>query len=488
MDEFTNESTNESGSESAKESGSEFTRPVRRRRPSQAQVFKENYLPIIFIAAALIMIIIFIVGAVGRSNAQKAEKARQESIAKEESARQASLLEAEVVDILNRSEALALQYDYVGAIKVIDSFSGDAAAYPELAVKRDKYAKAYSEMTEWGSLDQVTHLSFHLLIADPQRAWNNAEYGDSYNRNFVTCEEFSKILQQLYDNGYMLVDYNDFVEVTQDADGNNVYTAKKLYLPAGKKPLMITETQVNYYQYMTDSDGDGSPDKDAAGFASRLLVDENGQFTCELVDSSGTTVTGNYDLVPILESFIQEHSDFSFGGARAVLAVSGYDGIFGYRIDSDGRDKGSDYYNQQVEGAQRVVNALRDRGYILACYTYGNESYGEFNASEIQADLDKWNSEIVPVLGETDVLVYARNSDIGDTYSGAAYEVLKQAGFHYYLSFCQTSAPWANITSEYVRQGRLLVTGQTMREHTDYFQGMFDPLTVLDTSRPALDD
>ncbi len=472
------------------ESTNESQRPgnPRRRRRSQEQIFKEQYLPFIIAGVALIMIVIFIVGAFGRFSAQKKEEARQESVAKEQSLAASRQLQAELEDILNRAEALADQYDYAGAIAVIDSFSGNIADFTELALKRDRYAQAQSEMQLWDDPSEVVNLSFHLLIADPARAWEDEDYGDSYNRNFVTTGEFEKILEQLYSNDYVLVDYNDFISITQDENGNNVYTAKKMYLPMGKKPLMITETQVNYYQYMTDSDGDGNPDKDAAGFASRLLVDENGQLTCELVDSSGNTVRGNYDLVPILESFIQEHEDFSFGGARAVLAVSGYDGIFGYRIDADGREKGVDYYNQQVTEATKVVNALREKGYILACYTYENEAYGDYNATEIQADLAKWSSEITPVLGATDVLVYARNSDIGDTYAGAAYEALKSAGFHYYLGFCKAKSPWAEVGGEYVRQGRQLVTGYSMTYNPDYFQGMFDPLTVLDQTRPDISE
>ena len=36
---------------------------------------------------------------------------------------------------------------------------------------------------------------------------------------------------------------------------------------------MLTETNANYYTYMTDSDGDGMPDAGGDGFASRLCFD-----------------------------------------------------------------------------------------------------------------------------------------------------------------------------------------------------------------------
>ena len=36
----------------------------------------------------------------------------------------------------------------------------------------------------------------------------------------------------------------------------------------------------------------------------------------------GTVSTGSYDLVPLLEDFIQEHPDFSYRGDRAVFALT----------------------------------------------------------------------------------------------------------------------------------------------------------------------
>ena len=55
------------------ESTNESQRPgnPRRRRRSQEQIFKEQYLPFIIAGVALIMIVIFIVGAFGRFSAQK---------------------------------------------------------------------------------------------------------------------------------------------------------------------------------------------------------------------------------------------------------------------------------------------------------------------------------------------------------------------------------------------------------------------------------
>jgi hypothetical protein len=200
-----------------------------------------------------------------------------------------------------------------------------------------------------------------------------------------------------------------------------------------------------------------------------------------MVDASGNTVTGNYDLVPILNDFIAGHPDFSYNGARAILAPSGYDGIFGYRIDAATKtEKGESYYNEQVAGASKLVSALREQGYELACYTYANNSYGTISAIEIQNDLQLWTAEITPVLGQTNILVYAQNSEI-EQYSGSKFNVLQNAGFRYYLGFT-TGTSGGTLGKDYILQKRLCVTGSNMA-NTNIYSSLFDAASILDTTR-----
>lgn len=462
----------------------ESPRPVNpRRRPrSKMQMFKEAYLPYIIAGVALVLIVIFIIGSISRAvqvhNAQKAASIASANASSEAKAR----LDQEAEDLLKQAAELATQYNYSGAVAAIDSFSGTIADYPDLVTKRAEYAQLKDTTTVWSDPSQITCLSFQLLIADPARAFNNEDYGAAYNRNFVTIGEFQSILQQLYDNGYVLVGFQDFVTTTTDDAGKTVYAAKPIYLPKDKKPLMLFQTNVNYNTYMIDSDDDGLPDAGGAGFASRLVVGSDGKITCEMVDATGATVTGAYDLVPILDAFIAAHPDFSYNGAKATLALTGYDGLFGYRTNTDSTGENADYYNEQVEGAKKIISALRADGYVFACYTYGNVGYGDYTAEQITDDLSDWNSEVVPLLGKTDVLVYAQNSELA-SYVGSPYEALKNAGFRYYLGFCSSGLPSASITDEYVWQGRILVTGSNMAHSPEWFTGMFDPASVLDTTR-----
>lgn len=465
------------------------TRPVnpRRRKRSQMQIFKESYLPVLIAGAALLLIFVFIIGSVARGiQTRKAATAAsiEASIAAQE---ELDRLNMQADALLEDAAILAARYDYAGAVAKLDSFSGDMAQFEKLVTARQEYVQAQDQMVAWNDPAQVRSLSFQLLIADTQRAFTNAAYGTAYNRNFVTTGEFSEMLEQLYANGYVLVSLDDFLTTETTDTGAVIYKAKTLYLPAGKKPLLLTQTNVNYNTYMIDGDGDKFPDKDGAGFASRLIIGENGKLTCQMVDSSGSTVTGAFDLVPILDAFVESHPDFSYRGAKAILAVTGYDGLFGYRTYAKARDYfGVSTYEQDVNDVKAVIKALRDSGYDIACYTYENVAYGKRSATQIQADLSGWIAEVMPILGNVDIFAFAQVSDLTDkatAYTGDAYNTLYNTGFRYFLGFCDDGKPWATVTDDYVRIGRILVTGSNMAYHADWFSGMFDASSLLDPTR-----
>ncbi len=446
----------------------------RRRRKTKLEIFKEVYLPTIILGVAAVLILVFIIGAVTKDNTPPPSVNQETTEPTETGPSQDDL---EVEKLLQDAAILAQDYDYQEAVDLLNSFQGDKAAYPALVEKIDEYTVSASQMVVWDDPTKVLNLSFHGLIADT-KAFSDSQYGNSYNRNFVTIGEFQQILEDLYENGYILVDLMD-IAPNISSEGINDILGKMLMLPQGKKPLLITQTNLSYYTYTVDGDGDGEPDKDGAGFASRLVVDESGNITCEMVNSAGETVTGAFDLVPILENFIAEHPDFSYKGARAILAPSGYDGIFGYRINAGVKTtKGTEYYNEQVQGATKIVDALKGKGYRLACYTYANNAYGKVSAADIQADLNLWNAEIAPVLGETSILVFAQNSAI-DTYSGSKFNVLQNAGFRYYLGF----GSGGETGSNYFVHNRLLVTGSQMAHNGSAFSGLFDAASILDPSR-----
>jgi len=454
--------------------------PRRRRKKSKVQIFKEAYLPAILACLTLVLMFSFVVGAIG--NGIKQKKA-DDAAAKESSisaANQAELIKSEAEMLLEQAALQAQGYDYDGAITTLNSFSGNINDYENMVTALTEYMSARDMLVEFNSPSTIPNLSFHVLVADPARAYADKDYGGLYNRNFVTTDEFQRILEQLYLNNYVLVDFDSFVSGNSDLEGNDSYFSVPIKLPEGKKPVMITETMVNYFAYMIDGNSDGVADAGGDGFASRLVVDANGDVKAEYVDINSQTQVGNYDLVPILEDFIKRHPDFSYRGARATLAVTGHEGVFGWRCNTTYiATVGQAYYDEQVAGAKEVVAALRNKGYRIACYSYKNEDYSQLNANQIQADLTSWNDQITPILGQVDTIVFAKESDIGD-YTGPKFNVLYTSGFRYMVT--DAEQPYAEVNNTYVRQSRLMVTGNAMAWKSAQFTNLslFDPNIVLD--------
>lgn len=448
--------------------------PRRRRRKSKLQIFKEAYLPAILAVLTLVLILSFCVGALGNAIERKRMNDQAAKESSEQAAKEEERIAIEASRVMENAKLLAAGYDYDEAVRMLDSFSGNMENYPEMVALKSEYVNAMGKMVHWNDPNAIPNLSFHVLIQDPARAFADKELGGMYNRNFVTTEEFSRILENLYANGYVLVDFDSFISSNAGTDGTETFFADGVMLPEGKKPVMITETMVNYFNYMIGKDADGDY---GDGFASKLVVTPSGDVKAEYVDANGQTLTGDYDLVPILETFIKAHPDFAYQGARATLAVTGSEGIFGYRINTSViSTQGNDYYSEQVAGAQEVVDALRAKGYTMACFTYDNISYKEKNANQISADLTSWTNEISPVIGDVDILVYARTCDIGD-YTGNKFTVLYNAGFRYFIT--NGNEPATTVNSSFVKQTRLMVTGEHLAWNSSNFSDLFDCNAVL---------
>lgn len=465
---------------------------IRRRKRDQKRIFKEVYLPAIIAGLALFLILSFIVGSV--SNAITVMK-NKDSQAQQEAQQQASAAdaaEAQFKRLMAEAESLVDVYDYDGAIEKLEGYTGDNEKFrQQIDAKRAELSNAKNQLTEIKDVSSIANLSFHVLMADPSRACNKdvsgAELSGSYNKNFVSVEEFSRILNQLYAANYVLVDFDSFITSVPGVDGNSSFFSKSIYLPQGKKPIMITETMVNYFEYMVDPDKDGKLDGTGHGFANKLVVEANGEIKASYVDANGQTLVGNYDLVPVLEAFIQEHPDFSYQGARAILAVTGSEGVFGYRTNTAYVARfGQAFYDNEVVEAKKVVEALRDKGYTIASYTYSNQDYRKMNTLQIQAEIKNWNDQIVPILGQVDTIVFARASDI-EAYSGTTFDVLYNDGLRFFLN--SGSSPRVDVNTTFIRQTRLMVTGESMAWYSSQFSNYFDCNVVLDVasrgSRPV---
>ena len=466
--------------------------PPRRRRRSKLQIFKEAYLPTIIMSVTAVMVLIFIIGGVSRGrspqgpNLSSSDAGTTSTTTAPTTTPPTSTTDnrdpaqlREATALLLQAAALAEDYDYAGAVDVLESFSGVKVDFPELAEAIETYTAADQAMVSWTAAEAYD-LSFHVLIADPELAFNDVLLKTSYKKNFITVTEFNNILEALYAGGYILVDLDDFYSLEYNStSGTDIYVEKQLRLPPGRKPVMLTELSASYYGYMSEGEEDGLPD----GFASKLAHDGE-KFYNEMILADGSVATGDYDMVPLLENFIDAHPDFSYRDARAVIAFPGYDRILGYRVNDNRLSSAA--LQEERDGLKATVEALKAAGYKLGCYSYNNVNYTTMSAEDIQNDIKKWNEKVTPWLGAVDIMVFARESDISDEtpYTGnSKFNVLYNAGFRYFLGV--GSAPWSQVADRYVRHNRLMVTGSYLLSKPGQYAELFDAAAILDSARTA---
>lgn len=87
----------------------------------------------------------------------------------------------------------------------------------------------------------MEHLFFHPIIAYPQWAFHDCSATQSEKEGLddwmVTVDEFNKIIQSVYDKGFILVAMEDVWSEVTGEDGVAGCSAIRLCSPRGKSPL-----------------------------------------------------------------------------------------------------------------------------------------------------------------------------------------------------------------------------------------------------------
>ena len=394
--------------------------------------------------------------------------------------------------VLEKAEFIAAGYDYTNAIQTIKAFK-HYNKYSALKEAIERYNTLDKQLVTYYDMDEITHVFFHSLIVDTNRAFDNEYTQNGYNQYMTTISEFIAMMEEMYARGYVLVSpYDVAYEITDEEGTHFVYG--EIRLPEGKKPFIMSQDDVNYYGYMIGS-GDGNDeipanaDTTGDGFATRIVIGEDGYPTCEYMDEHGDITYGDYDLVPILERFIREHPDFSYHGARAVLGVTGYQGVFGYRTKPSYKTAMGDAdYQKEVEDAKAVAECLKKHGWILASHSYGHPSYGEIDADRVATDSDKWESTVQPIIGDCDIILYPNGSDIAgaESYSfdNEKFCALYEDGYRYFFNV-DGAKYWNQLGSNYYRGGRRNLDGYRMWYNPSQLSDLFDVEKIFDEARPT---
>ena len=289
----------------------------------------------------------------------------------------------------------------------------------------------------------VEQLFVHPLVLRPQLAFTDDALGRGFANYFVTAREFRAMIDQLWRHGWTLVDPR------RVAAGN-------VRVPRGRKPIVLQEDDVNYYAYFT-----------GRGLGSRLLLDGRGQVEAQRDDVDGSVVTDD-DVVPLVDEMVVAHPEFSADGAKGLLAVTGYEGLFGEHDLSDPAAR---------RRVTSLVAALRATGWVIASHTYGHINLARDSLAVIARDTARWKQLTADLLGPVDILVYP----FGARPTAAGRRFLGEQGFR--VQYDIDTRPWRAVEDGVVVMSRRHVDGYAFAVPSS-MAPFFSVSAVRDPRRP----
>jgi len=323
----------------------------------------------------------------------------------------------------------------------------------------------------------IKHIFFHSLILYPEVLFPDLSIPTGgYNEGFIYQSEMIRLLPQLLERGYVLYSINDIF--SKDASG--VMRQNDIYLPPGKMPLVLSIDDPTYhYGQRFAGDGFDRSRTPGAGFANRVVFDENGELATEVITPSGETIiTYDGDVHVLIDAFVQEHPEFSYRGNKGIIAATGYMGIFGYDLPD----------LRTAEIRQEVINIcdkFKENGWLFASHSYSHNRTGfwgpESNPDNISWDIRRWREEIEPVTGQTNIFI----APYGFLLRDEGMQVVLDNGFDIYciVDFNQP----VSVYSTHVVMGRIEIGGFALERHANTLnRDFFDVEKVKDRNRPPI--
>lgn len=348
----------------------------------------------------------------------------------------------------------ALQYDYEAAVQILSEPSIQSDEVTRLIA--DIQAQKKSLVPYEGD---IKHIFFHSLIVYPEMVFKDkATPMGGYNAGFAEKAELLKILPQLYERGYVLYDLAQCFEM----QGGKM-VRKEILLPVGKQPLVLSVDDVAYAY------GDG--------YAQKLMVKEDGSLVNLVKNPQGVTEEmPDGDVFGVVDAFVRKHPDFSYKGHKGTLAMTGFQGAFGFSFEDE---------EGQAE-IPKVVSALRENGWNFASHSYTHNRdnfFGPNSKTEnIKYDTEKWMRLISPFFGPTNLFL----APFGYRVQQPNLQIILDAGFQIY---CTVDSRVINeVYDDYALMSRIEIGGYSMTYFKDTLnQHFFNVDEVFDAQgRPPV--
>ena len=303
---------------------------------------------------------------------------------------------------------------------------------------------------------KVSHVFFHPIISDPQKAYTDNQQQAKGNYDWmVTVNEFNKAIEKLHENNYILINPHD----AYDLESTPV-KRKKLKLPKGKKPLIMSMDDMNYYEYMQGN-----------GYTERLTLNKDNETVAEKKNDQGKMEQSKTnDAVPLLNDYVKKHPDFSYKGQKAVVGLTGYEGVLGYRTN----DLEHPNYEKRKKQAKKVADSMKRDGWTFASHSYGHINFEDSSDEQIIEDTKRWKKEVEPIVGKTDLFIFPHGAQ--DRNSTSYNYMIDEAGFKYMAGVGPDN--FTSLSNKDIYQDRVAIDGLNLHQFKYKLKPFFKPEEV----------
>ena len=347
-------------------------------------------------------------------------------------------------------------YDSVNISAPIEEITADEIVRPDPAM-------VYYE-------GDLLNVFFHGLIAWPEIGFTGS-MKQFFLDWYVTADEFKKIIQELYTANYVLVDINEFYNVSY-VGGKKKVTANKLLVPEGKKPMVLSIDDLSYYEIVREN-----------GSVHKLVIDENGDIAAWTATAGGGEISYDKDIVTVIEAFIKQHPDFSVRGAKGIIALTGYEGLLGYQTHTGYTGAGGrptnindPVFKKEVEDVIPIINKLKELGWRFASHSWGHINLPQKPMSWFTNDNNRWDREVKPILGETDLYIYPFGAGLESQEE--KHKILRERNFN--LFFGVGAGFGYSERGDYIYINRRNIDGVYFRLFRNRENALFDIDKVID--------
>ena len=338
--------------------------------------------------------------------------------------------------VMTNSNKLVVEGKYSAAVKALKQIW----QYTRDDTKLEKLIDTYTEFSKTVPYNgPVEHIFFHTLMNYSKIVSNK----EGYDNWMVQGDEYLRTLQQFYKKDYVLIDIHLLYGTLPNG---NVYK-KDLKLPAGKKPLVFS---LDDYNFLTNDKLNGS---------SKGLGIVDGKVLSYDFDSNGKKVySDDKEITPMLDKFVEENPDFSYRGAKGIIALEGFEGSLGFptnELDSKG-------YKKALSNAVAVADKLKATGWLFASHSYGHIPPHRLSTAGFYSDANRWKSEVGKIVGKTDIYIYPFGEMISS--SDPKFQYLLKLGFRIFCGV-EGNKPFIGYYTNYIHMSRRNIDGVSLRSH-----------------------